>query len=433
MDRDFLHEELQLRERQIAAINTVAQALFAHTDIDEMLCRTLAVATEVLGAEVGSIQLYDEKNGGELVFRCVFDPAADRLVGKSYPAHDGIGGMVYQSGAGNITQHAEENDRFNPAIDNLTGYRTQSLLTAPLCRFDGHCIGVMQVLNATRPFDKNDLAVLESLGAQAASAIESARLANEARRAGLIYIIGDISHDIKNMLTPLHSGVMSLQMMLESAIAEAESNGPLGKFMESLKTNYSWILEGALDSAERVQTRTRDIANAVKGELTPPNFSCEDVNDVAREVLRALRPVAEASGVELCEAFDAELPHAAIDHKQLFNALYNLVNNALHEMTLGGKVTLETGRHDGRLRIRVSDTGPGIPDHVKAKLFTDAAISTKPGGTGLGTRIVGDVVKRHGGSVELDREIGHGSIFTIHLPFTQPGGVACPIGDHRPA
>jgi signal transduction histidine kinase len=414
-----LQAELDLRQRQIEAIRRVSQALCENGgtvsgSMDELLSRILSIAVEALGADVGSLQLYDEASD-RLVFRCVFDPASERLKGQSYPASQGIGGAVFRSGVGRITQRVQETE-FNRAIDDLTGYHTESLLTAPLLRIDGPCIGVMQVLNARRPFDSSDLAVLETIGAQAATAIETARLGQEARRAELVNVIGDIAHDIKNMLTPLHSGALTLQMLIEDALAEH----PDGKATLSLAANYNWILEGSLESAERVQSRTRDIADAVKGELAPPNFALDDANDVVREVLRALRSAAESAGVELIEDLDESLGQTCFDHKQLFNAIYNLVNNALPETPSGGAISVATRRDEAggntHWQMQVRDTGRGMPPEVREKLFTDAAISTKPGGTGLGTRIVAGVVRRHGGTIEVSSEPGQGTTFLIRLP-----------------
>ena len=67
----------------------------------------------------------------------------------------------------------------------------------------------------------------------------------------------------------------------------------------------------------------------------------------------------------------------------------------------------------------MADTGSGIPDNVREKLFTDDAISTKPGGTGLGTRIIGNVVRAHGGVIDVESEVGEGTTMTIKLPLTR--------------
>ncbi len=110
------------------------------------------------------------------------------------------------------------------------------------------------------------------------------------------------------------------------------------------------------------------------------------------------------------------------DRKQIYNALYNLVNNAIPETPEGGIITLLTralSARDGNFLVEVSDTGRGMPENVREKLFTDEAISTKPGGTGLGTRIVADIVRRHHGHIAVKSEIGVGTTFTVLLPLRQ--------------
>jgi signal transduction histidine kinase len=426
---ETLRAELRLRERQIEAIRRVSQALFAHSargdkGIDDMLCRILSSAIEVLEADVGSIQLYDEATDS-LVFRCVLDPHAERLQDQSYPATQGIGGAVFQSGQGRITHRALEQDGFNRSIDELTGYHTESLLTVPLRRLDEirddgsapkACLGVMQVLNARHRFNEGDLAVLETLGAQSATAIETVRMSAEARRAELVNVIGDIAHDIKNMLTPMESGALTLHSLVEDALQEIPAKGHAAEMLEE---NYGWILEGAVESALRVQTRTRELADAIKGELAPPNFEEGNVNQVVHHVLRALRPVAETKDIVLRDACGEEALQACFDHKQLFNALYNLVNNAIPETPAGGEICVETRADEENFWLHVRDTGCGMEPEVRAKLFSDAAISTKPGGTGLGTRIVAGVVARHGGTIEVKSDVGEGTEFILRLPRTQ--------------
>jgi hypothetical protein len=83
--------------------------------------------------------------------------------------------------------------------------------------------------------------------------------------------------------------------------------------------------------------------------------------------------------------------------------------------------------------------GGGIPEHVRTRLFTDQAISTKAGGTGLGTRIVADVVRRHNGTISVQSEVGHGSTFSIRCrcatkqrkPLRFAGVATLPVRRHN--
>ena len=170
----------------------------------------------------------------------------------------------------------------------------------------------------------------------------------------------------------------------------------------------------------------------MKGEITAPIFESGNLNTTAEQVSKALSIVAYDAKVDLVLELEEQLPPAFFDRKQMYNALYNLVNNAIPETPEGGKVIVRThcadqqeSTQDGVLLaetifLEVQDNGKGMSENVREKLFTDHAISTKMGGTGLGTRIVAGVVQRHNGNIEVQSEIGKGSLFRIQLPLCQP-------------
>jgi signal transduction histidine kinase len=427
-----LEAVLEHRERQIDAMRRTGDTLFTTRSLDELVRQTLEIAIRVLNADAGSLLLHRSKDD-TLVFRYVVGAAADSLSGFAMPSAQGIAGRVFHSGRPDLTQKVSDRAEFNRSVDEKTGYRTDSMLTVPVKRAESRPIGVMQVLNARALFDQSDLEVLEVLSAVAAAAFENARLSQEARKAAIVNLIGDISHDIKNMLTPIQSGVWTLEPMLDELFTALDEirdacpeSEPLAAKIEqaalSARDDYKWILAGALDAAEKVQARTKEIADAVKGETAAPQFEEADLNEVAREVARSLSIVAHDAKLNLCLDLDAELPLAWFDRKQMYNALYNLVNNAIPETPPGGSITVRTRslQAEGVLLVEVEDTGKGIPEKVRARLFSDDAISTKPGGTGLGTRIVAGVVQRHNGHIEALSEEGQGALFRIRLPLRQP-------------
>lgn len=422
-------EALDHRQRQIDAMRRTADALFSHLSPDAMLRETIALAIQVLRADGGSVMIHDADED-VLVFRHVVGPGAEQLIGMKLDLNKGVASRVFRTGMPARVDNVHENADHN-SIDNVTGYKVDSLMSAPLKRSSGHCLGVINVVNARHNFDDRDLEVLEVLGTVAAAAIENVHLAQEARKAAIVNLIGDISHDVKNMLTPIQTGILMLQPMIDDMVAELDAlrcacpdNEEWGNHIEksllSLRDDYGWILEGAYDAADKVQTRVKEIADAVKGEISPPQFEIAQINEVARQVAQLLRSVAGQSHVHLLIELDEQLPEAEFDGKQLYSAFYNLVNNAIPETPPGGSVTLRTRPQGDTLLIEVADTGRGIPETVRAKLFTDDAISTKPGGTGLGTKIVGDIVRRHNGTIEVQSEIGKGTCFSICLPLRQP-------------
>jgi signal transduction histidine kinase len=425
-----LRDLLEIRDRQLQAIRRTTEILFTHPTVDALIQETMHIALNVLRADAGTMFLYDAKDD-VLVFRYVIGGAGEKLIGKSIPASQGIAGTVFRTSKPLLTGNVQERGDFNRDVDRETGYQTQSMMTVPVKRTDGDPIGVMQVLNARVPFTTRDLEVLEVLCAQAATGIEHAHLVQEAKKAEIVHVMGDISHDIKNMVTPIMTGVWTLEPMLQrlfEQLDEMAANAPpearpwadeVTKAAGFVRNDYGWLLENVITAAEQVQARTREIADAVKGELSEPYFEEADFNERCRAVINTLKVVAAKAGVELVADLDPELPPVECDRKQVYNALYNLVNNAIPFTPEGGRITLRTRKPEpgaDTFTVAVIDTGKGMPEHVRARLFTESAVSTTPGGTGLGTRIVAGVVRRHNGSIAVESEIGKGSTFTLTLP-----------------
>src|SRR5262249_56545631 len=102
-------------------------------------------------------------------------------------------------------------------------------------------------------------------------------------------------------------------------------------------------------------------------------------------------------------------------------ALLNLTLNAEQAMPEGGELTIqaERGPAAGRVCLSLIDTGKGMSPEVRARVF-QPFFSTKQGGTGLGLATTRKIVLAHGGTIEVESEVGRGSKFTIRLPTTQP-------------
>ncbi len=425
-----LLEALAHRQRQIEAMSRLSSVVFGEGGVDALIKHTLTIAIEVVGASAGSLQMHDAASDS-LVFRYVVGADAQRLLGFSMPASQGISGRVFRSAKPDIVSNVGQTPDFNDAVDAQTGTVTQSMATVPIKRPGASPIGVMQIVNFSGDYDNYDLEVLELIAGQAAIAIDRARLEEQARKAAMVNLIGDISHDIKNMLTPIQTGVWTLDPMLgemflrlDAACSELSDaqRAKIAVATSIAREDYGWILQNALDAAERVQNRTREIADAVKGVSAAPRFVLAPFNALVEEVAHSMRLIAHDAQVELRCDLDSALPDVEFDRKLIYNALYNLATNALAETPEDGLVTLRTralAASDSNFLIEVSDNGRGMTPEIRESLFTDDAISTKVGGTGLGTRIVSDVVRRHHGHISVQSEPGEGTTFTLLLPLKQ--------------
>jgi signal transduction histidine kinase len=187
------------------------------------------------------------------------------------------------------------------------------------------------------------------------------------------------------------------------------------------------MLEMVLDGAEAVQQMMVQVSAAVKGIVSEPHFAPHQLGPIIQRVIKPLGLVGGKAGVTVSYQPQGELPDLELDDKQMYNAVYNLVNNAIQATPPGGSVTIGTravraaealpGDH---VLLEVTDTGEGMPPEIKAKAFTDSAISNRPMGTGLGTKIVKNVMDVHGAIIQVASEVGQGTTIRCLLPIQRP-------------
>jgi two-component system NtrC family sensor kinase len=120
--------------------------------------------------------------------------------------------------------------------------------------------------------------------------------------------------------------------------------------------------------------------------------------------------------VDLVIETDPDAPEILADEGQTKQVFMNLIKNAGEAMPDGGTLTIRTRREDEKLRIEVSDTGCGISPEDQERLFEEF-FTTKDRGYGLGLHIVNTIVKRHGGTIAVESEVGQGTTFTLCLPI----------------
>jgi len=241
--------------------------------------------------------------------------------------------------------------------------------------------------------------------------------------AEVVGALGDIGHDIRNLLTP----VVISAGLLRTELDELFSSLPAPEVSKTQASHElcNEVLTMLRGNVRRIQDRVKEIADCVKGLNAPPQFAPCNVAEVVDSVIQALRVVAEEKNIVFhTEGLDA-LPQITADESRLFNAFYNLINNAIPETPVAGSITVrgQWEPDQGAVVLSVADKGRGMSPEVRDSLFTNQAISRKPGGTGLGTKIVMDVVKSHGGQLAVESQLGVGTTFRVCLPQCPPSTV----------
>ena len=238
----------------------------------------------------------------------------------------------------------------------------------------------------------------------------------------MVTLLGDIGHDMKNLLTPVQAGVELLREEVN------ELFGGMSPAQLSEKKADKDICDEAGDMAQngirRLHDRVKEMADCVKGLSAPPDFTLCSVGPVVLEVFHTLQGLARDKQITLRTDGLESLPEFHADERRLYSALYNLINNAIPETPPGGSITVRghLDQDTGGIALAVADTGRGMSPDIRDRLFSANAVSTKKGGTGLGTKIVKDVVDAHKGKIWVESEPGAGTTFHLRLPLDPTTG-----------
>lgn len=220
-----------------------------------------------------------------------------------------------------------------------------------------------------------------------------------------------------------------------------ELNNPLAAILMNAQLLESEDLPGSLrEIAHTIGTESRRAAKIVGNLLSfarprPPERRSVSLNDAVRKAVDFHRYEMTIEGIDLVEDYDEDLPTVFCDPDQIQQVALNLVSNARHVLAgrRNARLALTTRRVGDHAHIVIEDTGPGIPPESRKHIF-DPFFTTRPdrGGTGLGLFIVHQIVKEHGGEIDVAGEFGHGTRFTVRLPLgpaqppeppTPPAGV----------
>ena len=246
------------------------------------------------------------------------------------------------------------------------------------------------------------------------------RLSQESKLAEVARMLGDIAHEMKNLLMPVVTGTELLDSELQdlhnniSQLHSHSTQASHGRCME--------IVEMINSSGKRLRDHVKDLADCVKILSSEPQFNACRISKIVAQVFEPLRFQAREQGISLRTEGLEDLPEVEADGRRLFHAFFNLINNALSETPPGGLVNVKgILEADGEtVLLSFTDTGRGMPPEVRDNLFTRQGLSTKQAGTGLGIKIIKSVVDAHSGYITVESQEGRGTTFYVRLPILRP-------------
>jgi signal transduction histidine kinase len=260
--------------------------------------------------------------------------------------------------------------------------------------------GWILLLEAPEP-DQDTTDLLSILAGQAAAGLANIELIEERveseRLSTIGRMIGTIVHDFRNPMTALkgYAG------MLEEFELPRERQREFARLI--------------IEEGDRMGMMIEEILEFTRGAPTPLRLARTTVEELAGKVRRLMEPEFQGRGV----TFATELGYPgeiAVDVDRIKRAILNIASNALDAMESGGTFTFASRLCDGRVELSFSDTGRGIPEELRERIFEPFFTHGKPRGIGLGMSITRKIVEEHGGEIHVASRPGAGTTFTLSLP-----------------
>ncbi len=418
------------RRQELEAIQQASLSLTASLDLPQVLDAILHAALNLISAQDAHIFLYD---GDCLTFGAALWMDGERETPFINPRPGGLTYAVARQGEPIIVPDLRTHPLFADAPPDWVG----AIAGLPL-KIGQRVVGVM---NIARPepgsFSEAQLRALRLLAAQAAIAIENARLHEDLQAqldalrrtqtrlvqseklAAIGELVAGVAHELNNPLT----SIIGFAQLLQHSQVDGQSQQDLNKIVAQAQRAAS-IVRGLLDFARQY----------------PPERKPVQVNDVLDSTLDLLAYELRISNIEWTTHYSPDLPLTMADPQQLQQVFVNLVHNACQAMSGAhghGHLTVSSEfefpaflNHQHRaqpvIRVMVQDDGPGIPSDLMPHIFNPFFTTKPPGeGTGLGLAVCHGIVSEHGGHIwaeaaQAQDDSPGGTTFFVELPVIAP-------------
>ncbi len=382
---------------------------------------TLLKLKSLLNAESASLFLFDQDHQ-ELVLNSFLDEHKSHFQGMRQRLGDGVAGSVASHQQAVLVKDIKKDPRFS--CGKFRHYHTDSFICVPITTAVEGLIGVISISDKVsgEPFSDADFH-LACLVAQLSSRLVEneillSRLAEEnvalkkeraaikeeskflEKFASMGKLAGGIVHEINN---PLDAVLRYTNLLIEKDPERSVASEYLNEIKVGL-TRMVKITRSLLEFSQQLKETS--------------HYEHVQVNDVVEEALSLFRHNMYSGQVTVESSYQDFLPKVV--DKGLCRVFSNIIRNAFDAMPDGGTLKITTARENGSIVVAFRDSGIGIPEDVKAKIFTPF-FTTKPigHGIGLGLPICFEVIQRYEGTIECHSELGKGTEFRIRLPIAK--------------
>ncbi|MFO7536901.1 MAG: GAF domain-containing protein, partial [Chloroflexota bacterium] len=342
---DQLEQRVIERTSELTLLNRATQTFISSLEINDVLISVIEELRRLLNARASAVWIMDE-TGSSLICRHSSGEGNEAIRGIRLPVDAGIVGWVASTGQSDLTHDARQDERHHAfPVNQSINLATRSLLSVPL-RIKGKTMGVLQVLD-TEPnrFASSDVALVESLGATAAFAIENARLYKQAREDAETksILLREVNHRVKNNL----SAIIGI-LYAERRHADLKHQAV-----------YQAIMQDLINRVQGLATVHSLLSRVQWGPVSLSQMTTQVINSS----LRAL-PSYKRIHVSVAPSSIKVLPDQASNLALIINELTtNTIKYGLKNRDVG-QITVHTAQTDRRARLIFQDDGPGFPEDV---------------------------------------------------------------------
>ncbi len=408
-----LYADLRRRVEELSLLHDVGRSLVATLDIKNVLDRGVQNLARIVDAPHASLALVSEDEKHLEV--CAVAGAHVSHLGLNLPIdppEDNLAALVFCQREPIVIEDALHDARVNARLRADTGAR--GYLGVPLLVRD-RTIGAAVIMDPRGPrrFTPAEVERAAAIANQLAVAVENARLYEDLRRSYA---------DLARAQQQLIQGERLAALGELSAVVAHEVRNPLGVIFNSLGSlrrllrpsgDAKMLLDIVGEEADRLNRIVGDLLDFARPST--PQLRPEPLERVVEEAVRAAL-AQQPSAIELDGRFDSSAQLVPLDARLVRQAVLNVAVNAVQAMPRGGRISVRTHHDAERALVEIEDTGPGIPDEIRARIF-EPFFTTKASGTGLGLAVVRRIVEGHGGTVAIRSGPGSGTVFVLHFPL----------------
>ncbi len=413
-----LLRDLRTRQGRLETLLEVSSRLSRIQPVDSLLGSIAEACGRLLNSTSAGFRLVE---GDELVVAGTWGDAREVMLTPRLKIGESLSGLVAATGEPLLVTDPTNDLRLIPAHrEALCRLGLRALLLVPV-KVGAQVVGVLSI-HTRRPerFGAEDLAIATAFASQAAIALENSRLYGALREAlekveasqqqlvqterlrALGEMAAGVAHDFNNLLAVI--------------LGRAELLLARGRDPE-LARGLEAVRKAALDGAQTV----RRIQEFTRTRRTRP-FGRVDLPELLREVVELTRPrwkdEAQSRGVAYeVRVEGGPVPPVAGLAEELREVFLNLLTNALEAMPAGGELVFHVATDAGQVVVAAQDTGCGMTEETRRRVFEPFFTTRGPRGTGLGLAVAWGIVTRHGGMIEVESALGKGSTFAVRLPI----------------